>query len=271
MTVKSAAPIYRIEPSIEKGNIGVQVTIKIEPPYGRFYISMTQEMHGAERTKAELDFLLRQLDLQPAARILDVGANRGRHSIALASRGYRVTGVDPEAEALEVAEEAAMRAGVTVPFILGDMAHIELADFDAALCVGTSIGFHETDEGDQEQLDAIFRALQPGGRFGFEATWLLGQSYGSGTRRTWERTGDTLVVDEGIFDPLTCRSHHITDYITPQGAHRREERYRVYAPTEMTRMLRTAGFVIDAVYGDYAGHPLTMSSYAFIAICRKPS
>lgn len=246
------------------------MTIQSEPPYGRFYISVTQAMHGAERTKAELDFLLRQLELAPAASILDVGCNRGRHAIALAATGYRVTGVDTEPEALEVAEAAAAGAGVAVRFIQGDMAQLALADFDAALCIGTSIGFHETDEGDQEQLDAIFRALKPGGRFGLEATWLLGQRYGSGTRRTWERSGDTLVVDEGIFDPLTCRSHHITDYITPEGVHRREERYRVYAPTEMTRMLRAAGFVIDAVYGDYAGHPLALDSYAFIALCRKP-
>lgn len=247
------------------------MTTRQEPPYGRFYIHMTADAVGPQRTQHELDFLLRQLDLQPAASILDVGCNGGRHAIGLAAGGYRVTGVDPEAEALEVAEEAAARAGVAVRFIQGDMARLALADFDAALCIGTSIGFHETDEGDQQQLDAIFRALKPGGRFGFEATWLLGQRYGSGTRRTWERSGDTLVVDEGIFDPLTCRAHHITDYITPEGVHRREERYRVYAPTEMTRMLRTAGFAIDAVYGDYAGHPLALDSYAFIAICRKPS
>lgn len=246
------------------------MSIKHEPPYGRFYIHMTADVTSAERTERELTFMLRQLDLQPGANILDVGCNRGRHSIALATMGYRVTGVDPEAEALEVAASAAAQARVDVRFIHGDMAQVELADFDGALCVGTGIGFHDSDEADQRQLDAICRALKPGGRFGIEATWLLGQHYDSGMRRTWERVGDTLVVDEGIFDPLTCRAHHITDYITPDGVHRREERYRVYAPPEMTRMLRTAGFVIDAVYGDYAGKPLALDSYAFIAVCHKP-
>ena len=246
------------------------MAIKHEPPYGRFYIHVTADVTGAERTQRELAFMLQQLDLRPGASILDVGCNRGRHSVALATMGYRVTGVDPEAEALEVAASAAAQAGVDARFIQGDMAQLELAGFDAAVCLGTSIGFHERDEGDQQQLDAICRALKPGGRFGIEATSLLGQRYGSEPRRTWERTGDTLVVDEGSFDPLTCRAHHITDYIAPEGVHRREERYRVYAPPEMTRMLRTAGFVIDAVYGDYSGKPLTLDAYAFIAICHKP-
>ena len=180
-----------------------------------------------------------------------------------------MTGVDPEAEALAYAEERTAHEGVSVSFICGDIAQMQLGGFDAAICVGTSIGFHETDEGDQEQLAGIYRALRPGGRFAIEMTMLFGQDYGSGVRRTWERIGDTLVLDEGTFDPLTCRAHHITNYYTSSEVRRREERYRVYAPTEISRMLRVVGFAIESVYGDYAGNPLALDSYAFIAICSK--
>ena len=53
------------------------MAIKDEPPYGRFYIDITTQMHTDERTGKELDFLLPHLRIQPASQILDVGANRG--------------------------------------------------------------------------------------------------------------------------------------------------------------------------------------------------
>jgi ubiquinone/menaquinone biosynthesis C-methylase UbiE len=39
-----------------------------------------------------------------------------------------------------------------------------------------------------------------------------------------------------------------------------EERVRLYAPEDLTEMLRQAGFVTTQQYGDYSGGPLTESS-----------
>src|SRR5690625_7905088 len=54
--------------------------------------------------------------------ILDVGCGRGRHSVALARRGYEVTGVDLSQEVVGKAEEIAEEAGVRkVTFVTGDV------------------------------------------------------------------------------------------------------------------------------------------------------
>ena len=45
-------------------------------------------------TEDDVAFLVRTLDLAPGARILDAGCGTGRHSIALARRGFCMTGVD---------------------------------------------------------------------------------------------------------------------------------------------------------------------------------
>jgi cyclopropane fatty-acyl-phospholipid synthase-like methyltransferase len=45
-------------------------------------------------TVAEVEFLLDVLTLEPGSRVLDLGCGTGRHAIELASRGFRVTGVD---------------------------------------------------------------------------------------------------------------------------------------------------------------------------------
>lgn len=242
-----------------------------EPPYGRWYIEITEDEHWASRTENEVSFLLPRLRVAAGQSILDVGCNRGRHSILLTRRGYAVTGVDPEPEAIAIAERRAAEVAAPVRFVCGDMADVSLGGFAAAICVGTSIGFHETELGDQEQLSSIYSALAPGGRLGLEMTWLFSQHYDPNGRRTWQRVGDVLVIDEGSFDPLTCRAHHITDYYSGDVVHRREEHYRVYAPTEITKMLHAAGFVIEETYGDYRGNPLRLDSPAFIAICRRPA
>ncbi len=45
-------------------------------------------------TLADVDFLLKTLKATPGARLLDVPCGNGRHSIELARRGYRMTGID---------------------------------------------------------------------------------------------------------------------------------------------------------------------------------
>ncbi|HEX8727023.1 MAG TPA: class I SAM-dependent methyltransferase [Ktedonobacterales bacterium] len=242
-----------------------------EPTYGRLYIETTMQWTTDERTRREVSFLLDELHVSPESRILDVGCNRGRHAIELAQRGYAcVTGIDPDAEAISYAREASAQGRLSVAFECGDAEALTLADFDAAYCIGTSIGFHDTDEGDLQQLRAVFAALKPETRFVLELTSLLAQQYGDGVRRTWYQHGDLFVLDEGSFDALTCRARHIWRYIGEGAARVREERYRVYAPQEILSLVRQAGFTVRDVYGDYERHPFSLTTPALIAVCDRP-
>jgi len=47
--------------------------------------------------------LIEEFALKPGAAILDVGCGTGRHSVELAKRGYKVTGIDLSAEMLKEA------------------------------------------------------------------------------------------------------------------------------------------------------------------------
>lgn len=76
-----------------------------------------------EQTREEADFLEKTLELAPGARLLDVPCGNGRHSVELASRGYRPTGVDIAAEFVREAQARAA-SGLQVEFLLGDMRHL---------------------------------------------------------------------------------------------------------------------------------------------------
>ncbi len=130
-----------------------------------------------EHTTAEADFLIQNLNCEPGARVLDVPCGNGRLTFELASRGYRVTGVDlaeefiAEARSTEAArlnpsaDADGTDHGGSVEFILGDMRNIEgVRVYDGAFCFGNSFGFLEY--ADMEKfLAGVARALKPGARF----------------------------------------------------------------------------------------------------------
>ncbi len=67
---------------------------------GDYYLQEPFTKH----TKKEIDFLLEEFKLPKGAKILDMGCGVGRHSIELAKRGYRVTGIDISQKMLEKAK-----------------------------------------------------------------------------------------------------------------------------------------------------------------------
>ena len=112
-------------------------------------------------TSADIDFIESRLALAPGSRILDVPCGSGRHSIALAQRGHRVTGFDISSEAIDHARRTAADAGLDVGFELADMREIPgSGSFDAALCLGNSFGYLDID-GTREFVAALAGAVRP--------------------------------------------------------------------------------------------------------------
>lgn len=137
-----------------------------------------------------------------AASLVDVACGSGEFALAMAQRGFRVTGVDQSPEMLAMARRSAQEKGYDVTFLEQDMRRLELAaPVDAATCVYDSLNYLITDADLRLTLTAIAAALRPGGLFLFDMNTIQGLATRWGNR-VWliQDNEDALEVDQSEFD-----------------------------------------------------------------------
>jgi SAM-dependent methyltransferase len=197
-------------------------------------------------TRGEVDFIEAELSGDRSRRILDVGCGTGRHAIELARRGYTVTGIDLSEAQLARAREKAREAGVSVEFLRRDAREFRFdTPFDLVLmiCEG-AFPLMETDGMNFAILANAARALAPAGKLILTTLSALYPLYHSvkdflakGEAAGGTRTGELA------FDLLTFREQATVKVRDDHGRElviRTNERY--YAPSEMSWLLRQAGF-----------------------------
>lgn len=200
-------------------------------------------------TDAEVEFLVQEFGLPKGSAILDVGCGTGRHTVGLAGRGYRMTGVDLSSGMLAEARQAATKAGVDVSLIHRDAAQMTFdAQFDAAICLcegAFGLLDHDDDpfEHDVDIIRRIHAALKP------KTKLILGAL--NGTEKIRRFTNED--VTKGRFDPLTLVETFTMEYDTPDGKKSVELRERGYIASELKLMLGQVGFHVEYVWGGTAG------------------
>ena len=206
------------------------------------YLALWGGLLSPERSAAEAEGLWALAGLAEGSRVLDAPCGQGRLSMALARRGARVLGVDQSAALLERAE--ADRGDLPVRFLRHDLrAPLAEGDFDAAINVFSSLGYGSEDD-DRAILATLAAAVRPRGRVVVETMHrdLLAARLGRGHTRIGDRLPDgTLVVETPSFDPVTGRMDTAWHWSGPRGAGVKRGSVRVYAITELVRLLEGAG------------------------------
>ena len=115
----------------------------------------------ANNTELEVQFAVDQLRLAAGDRLLDLGCGWGRHSLPLAARGLRVTGLDLSHELLVLAGYHARRRGLAVNWVEGDIAHTPLrGPFDAvAQFCGNLLTWFPDPDSARDALWSLLRRL----------------------------------------------------------------------------------------------------------------
>jgi 2-polyprenyl-3-methyl-5-hydroxy-6-metoxy-1,4-benzoquinol methylase len=105
-------------------------------------------------------FLMRIADgLKPGA-ALDVAMGQGRNSVYLASKGWKVTGYDLSEKGLQIARDAAKKAGLSIETVIAAHEGFDLGNERWDLIVQT---FAFTNLADDAYRKRLVDALKPGG------------------------------------------------------------------------------------------------------------
>ncbi len=139
--------------------------------FNSLYASQYDQLYAEKNYIVECDLIeaaIKRYATNSPVTLVDVGCGTGTHSIELAHRGYRVTGVDLSQSMIDHADQ---KAGVLDParrptWLCGDARHFDTGTtFDLGIMMFAVIGYLTTNEDVLDGLRNIRRHLKPGALF----------------------------------------------------------------------------------------------------------
>ncbi len=253
--------------------------------YDQFSRDYDRFVNWDNRLSYELPFL--EKTLQGHRRVLDAACGTGRHAIALAQRGFRVSGADLSTGMVARARENAAEHGVSVDFQVagfGELARsfAPAADgsrFDAVLCLGNSLP-HAVGPGALEAALGDFAACLPAGGLlllqnrnfdallGARERWMEPQSYREGGHE-W------LFLRFYDFLPSSLIQFNVVTLAREGGAAWQQRvassLLRPLTQADLAAALPAAGFSQVEWFGGLSGDPFDATASANLVVLARKS
>ena len=220
----------------------------------------------------EVSAVVSLLGIEPGAAVLDLPCGVGRHSLELARRGYRVTGVDRTAAYLETARDKAAADNLELELVQADMREFARPEaFDAAINLYTSFGYFEELAQDRQVLQNFYQSLRPGGTLVMD---MMGKEVLARIFLPcdWRELPDgTLFLQERrVSRDWTWMNNR---WILVKNGQRKEftVSHRIYDGAGLRAMLLEAGFEVVVLHGALMGSPYDTEARRLVAVARKAS
>jgi SAM-dependent methyltransferase len=214
------------------------------------YLALYKHRNTAEAEQL-LDLIITTVAPKSDSLILDLACGAGRHSIALAKRGYtHVTGIDLSTTLIKKAKEAAREAAVNVSFIESDMRSFT-GQYDVIMNVFTSFGYFETDADNEAVITHVGESLATDGYFVLDflnAKYLLATINPHSIRNLddgeeveeFREIANGRVNKKIIISSPGCKAEY-------------KESVRLFDHLQLDRMITQAGMTIIKMFGTYSG------------------
>ncbi|MFC8686529.1 class I SAM-dependent methyltransferase [Brevibacillus porteri] len=197
----------------------------------------------------EIANLLERLPVKDTGRVLDLCCGSGRHSRALARRGYEVVGVDLSPVLLQLAEE--QNTYPQLSFARCDMRDIPFhEEFDIVVNLFTSFGYFSTDEENANVIRNMAQALKTKGEVVIDflnAAYVMDNLVPNSTK---EVSGMLIKEERWIQDGFVKKRILISDESSNEPREYMEQ-VRLFSAQQMIAMLTEAGFEKIQVFGNY--------------------
>ena len=221
-----------------------------------------------EMTRAEADCIEKTLQAKAGSHFLDVPCGGGRLALELASRGYRLTGVEFAEEFVNEARLKSDERRLAITWEQRDMRDLPWQEtFDGAYCFGNSCGYLQDDE-NRDFLRAVSHVLKPGTRFVLE-TFCMELALRAFQEKSWFETGGILMLEENDYDLVHGRMNTEYTFIAAGKSETKRGSQRFYAYAELCRLFEEAGFNCPQGFGSLTQEPLGLASHQLLVIGEK--
>ncbi|MEN6480231.1 MAG: class I SAM-dependent methyltransferase [Anaerolineales bacterium] len=204
-----------------------------------------------------IPYLGQLLEVYPAPghRWLELACGTGTVAVALARRGWEVTGVDGSAAMLDQARAKAEAAGATVEWQQQDLRQLKLEPrFDVATCLYDSLNYMLTSDDLLAVFRGVARSLAPRGLFFFDMNTAYALQTYWGGQQYFEDRGDLAVAFSTQFNPMRQRTTVTVTWFERDeatGLYRKgseEHTEQAYPPEHVSTLLVDAGLDVLATY-----------------------
>ena len=220
------------------------------------------------RTRYQVQQVLRLCAILPGATVLDVGCGVGRHSIELAKLGFRVTGVDMNADYISVCRERTAQLGLKAEFHAVDSRVMKLdVRADLTISLWSSFGYY----GEVGDLQILQRVAEHTRRGGHVVVDVENRDYivKHFVPEEWHENEQGLVFEKRRFDATdgTVSTRRVVLSRGERCEYRRV--LRMYTVAELAVLLEAAGLRPERWCGDYDGSRFGPESKRMIAIAER--
>jgi SAM-dependent methyltransferase len=214
-----------------------------------YYKDIWRSIIPDDLTVKEVEFMLSYFNLQPGNKVLDLMCGYGRHSIALAKKGMKVTAVDNLNDYINEVKLASEKDNLSITAEQADVANYEPTEmFDLVICMGNSLNFFNADDAIR-LFRNISTHLNKGGNLLINSWSIAEIAIKNFKDKSWSTVGDKkfLVDCKYLFHPARIEFEHLI--LTPDGKTESKTGIDyIFSVNEIETMLNQTGFVLKELY-----------------------
>jgi SAM-dependent methyltransferase len=208
-----------------------------------YYKDIWRSLIPEALTKAEIDYLIQETNLQPGNKVLDLMCGYGRHALALAQKGIEVTAVDNLADYINEIKTAAEKENLRVKTVQTDIMQFRPGDkYDLVICMGNSLSILNKED-TIKLFSTISSCLNRGQKFIFNS-WMTAEIVIKQFKdKSWSYIGDLKYLSDSkyLFGPARIETE--TTIIAPDGNTEVKQAVDyIYSLNETEAMLNESGF-----------------------------